>query len=447
MFDQLSETLLKSIKKFKGQARISEDNIQDVLREIKLALLEADVHFHIVKKFIERVKTKAIGAQVTQGVNPGEQFVKFVYDELVNLLGGGSSNLQLGKVPSIVMLVGLQGMGKTTTCGKLGLYIRKSIKKKPGLVPIDIYRPAAIDQLKILGKQNDLPVFHTESNQSIKKIAKLAKKWAKENMIEVLLFDTAGRLQIDNELMNELSDLKSYLNPDEILLVADAMLGQQSVNIAEGFHQKLNLTGLILTKVDGDARGGAALSIREMTGVPIKFLGVGEQATALETFYPDRLASRILDRGDVVSLVERAQEVIDESKAQKIAKKVARNEFTVEDFLGQIKSIKKMGSMESILKMLPGMSQISKQMRQMSPPDAELKKIEAIISSMTLKERRNYKILNGSRRLRIANGSGTQVKDVNQFIKKFEYTKKMMSQMMKSPLGQAGFNPFKGSPF
>ncbi len=444
MFDQLSETLLKSIKKLKGQARISEDNIRDVLREIKLALLEADVHFHVVKKFVDRVKEKAIGAQVTQGVNPGEEFVKFVYDELVTLLGGGSSKLELGKVPSVIMLVGLQGMGKTTTCGKLAMHIRKSLKKKPGLVPIDISRPAAVEQLKILGKQNDLPVFNTEPNQSVKKIAKLAKRWAQENMIDVLLFDTAGRSQIDNELMSELTDLKSYLKPDEILLVADAMLGQQSVNVAEGFHQKLDLTGLILTKIDGDARGGAALSIREMTGIAIKFLGVGEKITALETFYPDRLASRILDKGDVVSLVERAQEVIDESKATKMAKRVARNEFTVEDFLEQIKTIKKMGSIESILKMLPGMGQMSKQLQKMSPPDAELKKIEAIISSMTFKERRNHKILNGSRRLRIANGSGTQVKDVNQFIKKFEHTKKMMSQMMKSPLGQAGLNPFKG---
>lgn len=444
MFDQLSETLLKSIKKLKGQARISEDNIRDVLRDIKLALLEADVHFHVVKKFIDGVKEKAIGTQVTQGVNPGEEFVKFVYDELVALLGGGSSKLELGKVPSVIMLVGLQGMGKTTTCGKLAMYIRKSLKKKPGLVPIDISRPAAIEQLKILGKQNDLPVFNTESNQSVKKIAKLAKKWAQENMIEVLLFDTAGRSQIDNKLMSELTDLKSYLKPDEILLVADAMLGQQSVNVAEGFHQKLDLTGLILTKIDGDARGGAALSIREMTGIAIKFLGVGEKITALETFYPDRLASRILDKGDVVSLVERAQEVVNESKATKMAKKVARNEFTVEDFLEQIKTIKKMGNIESILKMLPGMGQMSKQLQKMSPPDTELKKIEAIIFSMTFKERRNHKILNGSRRLRIANGSGTQVRDVNQFIKQFEHTKKMMSKMIKSPLGQTGFNPFKG---
>lgn len=443
MFDQLSETLLKSMKKLKGQARISEDNIWDVLRDIKLALLEADVHFHVVKKFIDRVKEKAIGTQVTQGVNPGEEFVKFVYDELVTLLGGGSSKLQLGKVPSVIMLVGLQGMGKTTTCGKLAMYVRKSLKKKPGLVPIDISRPAAVEQLKILGKQNDLPVFNTEPNQSVKKIAKLARKWAQENMIEVLLFDTAGRSQIDNELMSELTDLKSYLKPEEILLVADAMLGQQSVNVAEGFHQKLNLTGLILTKIDGDARGGAALSIREMTGIAIKFLGVGEKVTALEAFYPDRLASRILDKGDVVSLVERAQEVVDESKATKMAKRVARNEFTVEDFLEQIKTIKKMGSIESILKMLPGMGQMSKQLQKMSPPDTELKKIEAIIFSMTFKERRNHKILNGSRRLRIANGSGTQVRDVNQFIKQFEHTKKMMSKMIKSPLGQ--MDPFKGS--
>lgn len=431
MFDQLSDKILTSIKKIRGQGKISEQNIEEVLRDIRLNLLEADVHFKVVKTFIEKVKAKAIGQEVLKNVSPDQQFVKIVHDELVELLGGTSTQLDVKHQPTIILLVGLQGTGKTTTSAKLALHIRKQFQKRPGLVPADIYRPAAIDQLKVLAKNNDLPVFDTQIGQKPQEIVTKAMNWAKENMVEVLIVDTAGRLQIDDALMGELGDLKNILNPHEILLVVDAMLGQQSVSVADGFHKRLGLTGLILTKIDGDARGGAALSIKEMTGIPIKFLGTGEKTTALEVFHPDRLASRILDMGDVVSLVERAQEVISEEEALKSAKKMMRNEFTVEDFLAQLQQIKKLGSFEGLLKMLPGMGQAMKQLKNINPPEAEMKKIEAIIRSMTREERGNHKILNGSRRLRIAKGSGTQVSDVNKFIKQFEQSQKMMSQMMK----------------
>jgi signal recognition particle subunit SRP54 len=439
MFDQLSDKLLASLKKIRGQSRITEQNIEEVLREIRLNLLEADVHFKVVKNFIERVKAKALGQEVLAGVNPGQQFVKIVHDELVDLLGGESTQLNVKAQPTIIFLVGLQGTGKTTTSAKLALYIRKQFQKRPGLVPADIYRPAAIDQLKTLAKKNDLPVFDTQPGQKPKEIVEKALKWAQNEMVDVILVDTAGRLQIDEDLMNELSDLKKIMHPHEILLVVDAMLGQQSVSVAQGFHEKLGLTGLVLTKIDGDARGGAALSIKDMTQIPIKFLGTGEKTDALEVFHPDRLASRILDMGDVVTLVEKAQEVISEEEALRSAKKMMRNEFTVEDFLTQIQQIRKLGSFEGLLKMLPGMGQAMKQMKNMAPPEKEIKKIEAIIRSMTTEERQNHKILNGSRRLRIAKGSGTEVSDVNKFIKQFEQSSKMMSQMMKF-MGK-GMNP------
>lgn len=443
MFNQLQDKLLASIKKLKGQGRISESNIDETLREIKLNLLEADVHFKVVKNFIDRVKQKSLGAEVLNTVSPGQQFIKIVHDELVQLLGGASHEINLREKPSILMMVGLQGTGKTTTTAKLALHIQKTFKKRVGLVPADIYRPAAIDQLKVLGEKIGAPVFPSQSNQNPRDILKQAKEWAQKEFLDVLILDTAGRLQIDEDLMTELSDLKTLAQPQEILLVVDAMLGQQSVNVAQGFNEKLGLSGFILTKVDGDARGGAALSIREMTGLPIKFLGQGEKVEALEVFHPDRLASRILDMGDVVSLVEKAQEVINEEDAIKTAKKIAKNEFTVEDFLSQMQQIKKLGSFESIMKMLPGMNQVMKQVKDIAPPDKEIKKIEAIIRSMTLEERQNHKILNGSRRLRIAKGSGTQVSDVNKFIKQFEQSQKMMSQMMKF-MGKGGGFPGMG---
>lgn len=439
MFNNLSDKLLSSLKKVQGKSKISEKNIEDVIKEIRLSLLDADVNFKVVKNFVNRVKDKALGEDVLSSVQPGEQFTKIVHDELVSVLGGDAEELRTTGNPGVIFLVGLQGTGKTTTTAKLALHIRKKLSKRPGLVPVDVYRPAAIEQLKTLGKQNDLHVFDSDPTDKPEQILEKAKSWAKDNMIDVILVDTAGRLQIDDELMAELGRLKEIWTPKEVLLVADAMLGQQSVNVAEGFHNQLGLTGLVLTKVDGDARGGAALSIREATGVPIKFLGVGEKVSNLEVFHPDRLASRILDMGDVVSLVERAQEVIDEKQAMESAKKMAKNKFTLEDFLSQIQMMKKMGGMGSILKMLPGAGKMMKKMENMTPPDDEIKKIEAIIHSMTPAERNNHKILNGSRRARIAMGSGTEVKDINRFIKQFEQSQKMMQQMMKMGMGKGGF--------
>lgn len=442
MFESLSEKMMASLKKIKGQSRISESNIEDAIKEIRLSFLEADVNFKVVKNFIDRVKSKALGQEVLTHVNPGQMFTKIVHDELVQTLGGGAVDINVRENPSIIFMVGLQGAGKTTSTAKLALYIRKKFGKKVGLVPADVYRPAAIDQLQTLAKQNGFACFSSQVGQKPEEIFKQALIWAKENMIEVILVDTAGRLQIDEDLMQELANLKSIAQPQEILLVADAMLGQQSVSVAEGFHSRLGLTGLILTKVDGDARGGAALSIREVTGIPIKFLGVSEKVAGLEVFHPDRLAGRILDMGDVLSLVEKAQEFIDEKEAKDSARKMMKNQFTLEDFLKQIRQLKKMGGFESMLKFLPGMGEISKQLKNMAPPDAELKKIEAIISSMTIEERDDHRVLNASRRQRIALGSGTQVQDVNKLIKQFEESKKMMNQMMKMGMGKGMKLPF-----
>ncbi len=438
MFERLSERLLGSIKLLKGQKKITEENIEATIKEIRMSLLEADVNFKVVKTFIDRVKQKAVGQEVLKGVDPGQQFIKVVHDELIALLGGTATDLQLTGQPSVIFLVGLQGVGKTTTAGKLARFIKTKLNKKVGMASVDIYRPAAIEQLKTLGREAEVPVFDTDPQQKVARTGDQIKIWMKEQQLDVLLIDTAGRLQIDEELMNELRDLKSTFSPQEVILVADAMLGQQSVNVAEGFHQQVGLSGLILTKVDGDARGGAALSIRESIGVPIKFLGMGEKQGALEIFHPDRLASRILDMGDILSLVEKAQEVIDEDSAKESARKMMNNEFTVEDFLAQMRQMKKLGSMEGILKMLPGMGQMMKQMKNMTPPDEELKKIEAIICSMTPLERRDHRIIHGSRVVRIAKGSGNRVQDVNKFLKQFEMAKTMMSSMMKMGLGKNG---------
>ena len=439
MFENLSGKVTSSLKKIRGLHKISESNIEDALKEIRLSLLEADVNFKVVKSFIDRVKVKALGAEVLNGVHPGQQFTKIVHDELIATLGGGAVDINVREKPSVLMMVGLQGAGKTTTTAKLALYIRQKFGKKAGLVPADVYRPAAIEQLQTLGKQNGIAVFPSQASQKPEQILEASKKWAQENMIDVVIVDTAGRLQIDEDLMGELARLKQIWTPQEVLLVADAMLGQQSVNVAEGFHSKLGLTGLILTKVDGDARGGAALSIREVTGVPIKFLGVGEKVANIEVFHPDRLASRILDMGDVLSLVERAQEVMDEKSARDSARKMLKNEFTMDDFLSQIQMMKKMGGLETIMKMLPGMGDLQKHMKGMAPPDKEVKKIEAIIHSMTAHERRDPRVLNASRRERIAKGSGTQVQDINKFVKQFEESKKMMSTMMKMTRGRMPF--------
>lgn len=446
MFESLSDKILGSVKKLRGQATISESNIEDAIKEIRMSLLEADVNFKVVKNFIDRVKAKAIGADVIKNVNPGQMFTKIVHDELVQTLGGDKVDVNVRENPSVIMMVGLQGAGKTTSTAKLGLYLRQKLGKKVGFVPADIYRPAAIEQLEILAKQNGFNCFHSTTEMKPEDILNQALVWAKKEMIDVLLLDTAGRLQIDDDLMKELENLKQVIPPTEILLVADAMLGQQAVSVAETFHQRLGLTGLVLTKVDGDARGGAALSIREMTGIPIKFMGVGEKVSALEVFHPDRLAGRILDMGDVLSLVEKAQEVMDHQEVEKSAKRMMNNEFTLTDFLSQIQQLKKMGGLESMLKFLPGMGEISKQMKSMTPPDNEMKKIEAIINSMTIQEREDHRVLNGSRRQRIADGSGTRVQDVNKLIKQFEEAKKMMSGMMKMGLGKAmrgGKSPMK----
>jgi len=438
VFEGLSDRLTETLKKVRGQSKISEENISDTLKEIRQSLLEADVNFKVVKGLVDRVKDKALGVEVLKSLDPGQQFVQIFHEELKQILGSEAVDLDVRSKPSVILLVGLQGVGKTTTAAKLSLYVRNKLKKKPGLVPADIYRPAAIEQLQTLANQNQIPVFPTQVGQKIDEIISKAKSWAESEMIDVVILDTAGRLQIDAELMNELKAIKSSWPPNEVLLVADAMLGQQSVEVARGFHHDLELSGLILTKVDGDARGGAALSIKEVTGVPIKFLGVGEKASELEVFHPDRLAGRILDMGDVLSLVERAKEVIDEKEAKASARKMAKNQFTFEDFLKQIQMMRKMGGFESILKMLPGMGQAMKQMKNLAPPEKEIKKIEAIIHSMTLQERNNHKILNGSRRLRIAKGSGTEVKDVNKLVQRFEQSQKMMSQMMKMGMGKGG---------
>lgn len=437
MFESLSDKILGSVKKLRGQAAISEGNIEEAIKEIRMSLLDADVNFKVVKNFIDRVKAKAIGTEVIKNVNPGQMFTKIVHDELVQTLGGDKVDINVRENPSVVMMVGLQGAGKTTTTAKLGLYLRQKLGKKVGFVPADIYRPAAIEQLQVLAKQNNFNVFPSTTAMKPDEILTQALVWAKKEMIDVLLLDTAGRLQVDEDLMAELENLKKVITPTEILLVADAMLGQQAVSVAETFHRRLGLTGLVLTKVDGDARGGAALSIREMTGIPIKFMGVGEKVSALEVFHPDRLAGRILDMGDVLTLVEKAQEVMDHKEVEKSARKMMNNEFTLTDFLAQIQQMKKMGGIESMLKFLPGMGEISKQLKNMSPPDDEMKKIEAIINSMTISEREDHRILNGSRRQRIADGSGTRVQDVNKLVKQFEETKKMMSGMMKMGLGKA----------
>lgn len=431
MFETLSDKLTSTLQRLRGQSKITESNIEEAIKEIRLSLLEADVNFKVVKGFLDQVKAKALGQDVLQSLTAGQQLVKIVHDELVQTLGVKAEDINTREKPSVILLVGLQGVGKTTTAAKLALHVRQKIKKKPGLVPADIYRPAAIEQLTVLAKQNNLPVFPTQAGQKISEIVRQAQQWAQSEMIEVVIVDTAGRLQIDAALMQELNELKKLWPPQEVLLVSDAMLGQQSVQVAEGFHQQLGLTGLVLTKVDGDARGGAALSIRAATGVPIKFLGVGEKVGNLEVFHPDRLAGRILGMGDVLSLVERAQDVIDEKAAKEAARKMAKAAFTFEDFLSQIQMMKKMGGIESLLKMMPGMGQISKQLKDMAPPDKEVKKIEAIIRSMTLEERGNPKVLNGSRRLRIAEGSGTEVKDVNRLVQQFDQAQKMMSQFMR----------------
>ncbi len=437
MFDSLSEKLESVFKKLRGQGVMTEENIKDALREVRLALLEADVNFKVVKDFVENVRTKAVGTEVVQSLTPGQQVIKIVHDELVAVMGGNEDNsLNLAaKPPVAIMMVGLQGAGKTTTCGKLGRHL-KSLKRRPLLVPADIYRPAAIEQLKTVGKQLGLEVFNSSADRKPVDICSAAMRFAELNGYDTVILDTAGRHQIDEFLMNELAEIKASVSPMEILFVADAMTGQEAVNVAGGFNDQLDITGVVLTKLDGDAKGGAALSIRAVTGKPVKFVGLGEKLDALEIFHPDRLVSRILGMGDVLTLVEKAQSIFDEKEAARLQQKLKKNQFDLEDFLAQLQQIKKMGSLESLMGMIPGMGKMMKQMQGTQPSEKEMKRIEAIIRSMTPGERANHGIINGSRRLRIAKGSGTTVQEVNQLLKRFTEAQKVVKQLQK--LGPKG---------
>ncbi len=424
-FEGLSSRLQEITRKIKGEARITENNMKDMLREVKLTLLEADVNYKIVKEFIANIQEKALGQDVMKSLKPGEQVVKIVKDELVELLGGTDSKLNISpNPPTVIMLVGLQGAGKTTMAGKLANYLRKN-GKKPLMVACDVYRPAAVKQLQVVGSQLNIPVYSEENSKDVVGIAKRAMNTAISKLNDVVILDTAGRLQIDETLMQELQNVKKQVRPHEILLVVDAMTGQEAVNVAQTFNEKVGIDGVILTKLDGDTRGGAALSVKKVTGKPIKFIGVGEKLNELEEFHPDRMASRILGMGDILSVIEKAEQSIDLEEAQKLEKQLQKNKFDLDDYLMQIKQIKKMGSFSSILKMLPGMGKL----KDIDIDDKEFDKIEAMISSMTKKERRDPKILNASRRKRIAQGSGTQVHDINKFMESFEMTQKMMKQM------------------
>jgi len=445
MFESLTDKLELTFKRLRGQGKISEKNIDDALREVRLALLEADVHVKVVKNFIESIKAKSLGQEVLQSLTPEQQFIKIVRDELIGLLGGEYQDLDLKTAPPVViMLVGLQGSGKTTTLAKLARHLKKDRKRSPFLVSADIYRPAAIEQLKILGRELDLPVYDSNPDASPVAICQQALDEANKRFCDVLLIDTAGRLHIDEELMQELASIKDALRPHQILFVADAMTGQDAVNQALGFDGKLGLSGIILTKLDGDARGGAALSIREMVGKPILFSGVGEKLDALEPFYPDRLASRILGMGDVLSLIDKVQQNIEQKEAAQIQKAFQKQQFTLEEFKLQLQQIKRMGSVGSLLEMIPGGKKIASQV-DTEQAEKEIKRVEAIINSMTLGERRNPAILNGGRRRRIAQGSGTTVTDVNRLMKQFMEMKKMMQRVSKlgvrSMLGRMP-NPF-----
>ena len=437
MFDNLSDKLESVFKKLRGQGVMSEDNVKEALREVRLALLEADVNFKVVKDFIENVRSKAVGTEVLTSLSPGQQVIRIVHDELVAIMGGGEDNsLDLAaKPPVAIMMVGLQGAGKTTTCGKLGNLLKKQ-KRRPLLVPADVYRPAAIEQLKTVGRQLGLEVFASTADQKPLDICVNAMKFAELNGYDTVILDTAGRHQIDDFLMDELREINEAVQPREILFVADAMTGQEAVTIASGFNDRLEISGVVLSKLDGDAKGGAALSIKAVTGKPIKFVGLGEKLDALEVFHPDRLVSRILGMGDVLTLVEKAQTLFDENETTLLQQKLKKNQFDLEDFLAQMQQIKKLGSIESIMGMIPGMGKMVKQMKGAQPSENEIKRIEAIIRSMTPGERANHSIINGSRRLRISKGSGTSVQEVNLLLKRFTEAQKMMKMMQK--LGPKG---------
>ena len=426
MFEGLQDRLEGIFHKIKGYGKITEENIEEMVREVRLALLEADVNYKVVKEFTNNVKEKALGEEVATSLKPGEVFVKIVNDELVELLGGESAPLNVTGNPAIAMLVGLQGSGKTTTCGKLALFLRKKHAKKPLLVACDIYRPAAIDQLVTIGKELNIPVYE-EGKKDPVEIATNAINYAKENKFDYVLIDTAGRLHIDEPLMDELNNIKDKVNPKEILLVIDAMMGQDAINVITGFNDKLSLTGVILTKLDGDTRGGVALSVRHLTNVPIKFIGVSEKLDGLELFDPERMADRILGMGDVVSLVEKASEVIDEKEAEASLKKMQKGKYDLEDFLSQMKQIKKLGPLENLIKLIPGAKKMGLGNVQIDPK--QIAHIEAIILSMTMKERKNPEIIKNERKQRISKGSGRPVQEINRLLEQFENYKKMMKQI------------------
>ena len=426
MFESLGDRLQNALHKIKGYGKITEDNISDMMREIRLALLEADVNYQVVKEFTNTVKEKALGEEVQKSIKPGDLFVKIVKDELTELLGGESAPLNMSGNPAILMLVGLQGSGKTTTIGKLANFLRKKHSKKPLLVACDVYRPAAIDQLKQLGKQLGIEVYE-EGKKDPVEISKNAIIYAKENNYDYVLIDTAGRLHIDDELMEELKDINEEIKPQEVLLVIDSMMGQDAINVIQGFNDNLKLTGVILTKLDGDTRGGVALSVRHLTNVPIKFIGVSEKLDGLEGFDPERMAGRILGMGDIVSLVEKATEAITEEEAMDTAKKMQSGKFDLDDFLKQMKQIKKLGPLENLIKLLPGAKKMGLTNVNIDPK--QLAHVEAIILSMTPKERKNPDIINPSRKNRIARGAGVNISEVNRLIKQFEQMKKMMKQM------------------
>lgn len=426
MFESLGDRLQNALHKIKGYGKITEDNISDMMREIRLALLEADVNYKVVKEFTNTVKEKALGEEVASSINPGDLFVKIVKDELTELLGGESKELNLSGSPAILMLVGLQGSGKTTTAGKLANFLRKKHSKKPLLVACDVYRPAAIDQLKQLGKQLNIEVYDEGKNDPVV-IANNAINYAKENKFDYVLIDTAGRLHIDEELMEELENIRNNVNPQEILLVIDSMMGQDAINVITGFNDKLPLTGVVLTKLDGDTRGGVALSVRHLTNVPIKFIGTSEKLDGLDSFDPERMAGRILGMGDIISLVEKATESIDEKEAEKTARRVQEGKFDLEDFLSTMKQIKKLGPLENLIKLIPGAKKMGLSDVKIDPK--QMAHIEAIVLSMTPKERRHPDIIKASRKTRIANGSGTSVQEVNKLLQQFDQMKKMMKQV------------------
>ena len=440
IFESLSDRLQATFKKLRGHGKLTEDDVNEAMREVRMALLEADVNFKVVKQFIKTVQERAIGQDILETLTPAQVVIKIVDEELTKLMGGTQSRINMSpKPPTIIMMVGLQGAGKTTSAGKLGLALKKQ-GKRPLLVAADIYRPAAITQLQVLGKQLDIPVFSMEQDTDAVTIAKNSIDYSQSHACDVVIIDTAGRLQIDEKLMQELRDIKSEVHPHEILLVVDAMTGQESVSVAQSFNDALGLDGVVMTKLDGDARGGAALSVKAVTGVPIKFIGLGEKLEPLEPFHPDRMASRILGMGDVLSLVEKAQATFDMEEAKKMEKKLRKDEFTLDDFLAQMQQVKKLGSLDNILGLIPGMGGLKKQLagQDIDLDGKEMRQIEAIIKSMTPKERANITIINGSRRKRIAMGSGTRVQDVNKLLKQFGEMKKMMKKMKKMQKGKKG---------